>query len=195
MSRRRKQRGARALRWSREEYHRLGDLGFFRGERVELIEGRLMVQSSQNAEHANTTDVVSEVLRNLFGPGHRVRCQLPLDLGQTTEPEPDIAVVVGTRIQYQMAHPRTALLIVEVSDTTVSYDRHRKGSLYARAGIADYWVVNLRRRQVEVYRAPMPDALCANRCRYSSRTDLLPPATISPLAVPGASVPVADLLP
>jgi Uma2 family endonuclease len=195
MSTVRQQRGVRPRRFSKAEYYRLGQLGFFRGQRVELIEGQVMVQSPQNAPHSGTVYLVAEVLRNLFGPGSCVRCQMPLDLGQTTEPEPDLAVVAGPAQQYLVAHPTTALLLVEVSDTTVSYDRHRKGSLYARAGVADYWVVNLRARQVEVYRAPIPDALRRYGHRYSSRTDLVPPATVSPLAWPGAAAPVADLLP
>jgi Uma2 family endonuclease len=86
------------------------------------------------------------------------------------------------------------VLIVEVSDTTLSYDRRRKGSLYARAGVADYWIVNLVHRRVEVYRAPVPDANRPYGHRYSSRADLTPPAAIAPLALPQAAVAVADLL-
>src|SRR5438045_3853171 len=97
--------GIRPRRWSKNEYYRLGELGFFDGQRVELIEGRLMVHSPQNSLHADTLDGVVEVLRGVFRAGYRVRCQLPLDLGQTTEPEPDVAVVAGTRRQYQNAHP------------------------------------------------------------------------------------------
>jgi Uma2 family endonuclease len=84
---------------------------------------------------------------------------------------------------------------VEVSDSSLSYDRRRKGSLYARAGIADYWIVNLVRRRLEVYRAPIPDASRPYGHRSSSRTDLLPPATVNPLALPHAAIAVADLPP
>jgi Uma2 family endonuclease len=188
-------RGARARRWSKKEYYRLGELGFFRGQRVELIEGRIMVLSPQNSPHTGTVLVILDVLRDLFGPGYCVRPQMPLDLGQTTEPEPDLAVVAGTARQGLAAHPTTAALIVEVSDSKLSYDRRRKGSLYARAGIADYWIVNLRARQVEVYRGPIPDPSQHYGHRYSSHTDLTPPASLSPLALPGVSVPVASLLP
>jgi Uma2 family endonuclease len=187
--------GVRPRRFSKAEYYRLGELGFFRGQRVELIEGHIMVLSPQNAPHTFSVDQVAFLLEQAFGPSYWVRRQYPLDLGQTTEPEPDVSVVVGTRRQYTQAHPTTAELIVEVSDTTLAYDRHRKGSLYARAGIADYWVVNLRARHVEVYRVPIPDALRVYGHRYSSRTDLLPGATVSPLALPQAAIPVADLLP
>src|SRR3954470_22611737 len=114
-----KRTGVRRRRWSKEEYYHLGELGFFRGQRVELIEGQLMVQSPQNPLHAATTDAVRAVLENLFGPGYLARCQFPLDLGQSTEPEPDVAVVVGTHWQYQTAHPTSAELIVEVSESTL----------------------------------------------------------------------------
>jgi Uma2 family endonuclease len=191
----RRRAGVSPRRWSKAEYYRLGELGFFHGQRVELLEGRIMVLSPQNPPHASTVLQVAALLGNLFGAGYHVRPQVPLDLGQTTEPEPDVAVVAGTLQQFLTAHPTSAALIVEVSDTNVSYDRKRKGSLYARAGVADYWIVNLVRRRLEVYRAPVPDANEVYGHRYSARTDLTPPAVVSPLALPQASVPVADLLP
>jgi Uma2 family endonuclease len=194
MSTIRRQAGIRTRHWSKREYYRLGELGFFHGQRVELIEGKIMVLSPQNPLHSSRVTVVQMVLHNLFGAGYHVRQQLPLDLGQTTEPEPDLAVVVGTAQQYETAHPTSAVLIVEVSETTLSYDRRRKGSLYARAGIEDYWIINLRRRQVEVYRQPVPDATARYGHGYSSRTNLVPPATVSPLALPQTSIPVASLL-
>jgi len=194
MSTIRRRRGVRQRRWSKAEYYRLGELGFFPGERVELIEGRIMVQSPQNAPHWSATERVRARLEQAFGAGFLVRMQGPIDLGQTTEPEPDIAVVTGSLANYTQAHPTTVVLIVEVSDTTLSYDRRRKGSLYARAGIADYWIVNLVDRRLEVYRAPVADANRPYGHRYSSRTDLTPPAAISPLALPQAVIAVADLL-
>src|SRR5262245_53169189 len=120
--------------------------------------------------------------------------QGPIDLGPSSEPEPDVCVVVGSRADNQKNHPTTAALMVEVSDSRVSYDRRCQGSLYARAGIADYWIVNLVRRRVEVYRDPVPDASRPYGHRYSSRTDLVPPANVSPLALPQAGIAVAELL-
>ncbi len=186
--------GVQEKTWSKAEYYRLGELGFFRGQRVELIEGRLMVFSPQNAFHADTVNRVHDTVRLLFPTGYLVRCQLPLDLGLTIEPEPDVAVVVGRPRQYLHAHPTTAELIVEVSESTLNYDRVQKGSLYARAGIADYWIVNLVDSRVEVYRDPVPDATQPHGWRYDSRTDLVPPATVTPLSLTTA-LPVADLLP
>jgi Uma2 family endonuclease len=190
-----RQVGARLRLWNKREYYRLGELGFFRGQRVELLEGRIVVLSPQNAPHTLAVDRVFRTLSRFFGAGWWVRPQFPLDLGQTTEPEPDVSVVLGEPDQFPTSHPTTAALIVEISDTTLSGDRHRKGSLYARAGIADYWIVNLVAGQLEVYRAPIPDARRRYGHRYSSRTDLLAAATVSPLALPHAVIPVADLLP
>lgn len=190
-----RQLGVRRRRWTKEEYYRLGKLAFFRGQRVELIEGMIMVLSPQMPPHATAVTQIAWLLDNIFRPSCYARPQLPLDLGQTTEPEPDIAVVAGTPALYRHAHPTTAELLVEVSDSKTSYDRRHKGSLYARAGILDYWLVNLVRRRLEVYRAPIMDASQPFGYRYSSRTDLVPGATISPLALPHQTVAVADLFP
>ena len=181
-------------RWTREEYYRMGDLGFFHGQRVELIEGEIMVLSPQNAEHWTTTDRVAELLRSSFGSGYHVRMQGPIDFGPISEPEPDVAVVAGSRAQYATQHPATAVLIVEVSDSTLSYDRNRKASLYARAGIADYWIVNLVNHQLEVRRDPRPDPSQHYGYGYASVTTLVPPAVVNPLAAPQVSLAVADLL-
>ena len=183
-----------ARRWTREEFYRLAEIGFFRGQRAELIEGEIMVLSPQKAEHFTTTDRVSELLRNAFGTGYHVRMQGPLELGPHSEPEPDVAVVVGTRDQYAKRHPTTAALIVEVSDTTLLSDRTRKASLYARAGIADYWIVNLVDRRLEVRRTPIADATQVYGHGYAALTELVAPATISPLALPDIAIPVAALI-
>ncbi len=185
----------RLRRWSKREYYRLGELGFFDGQRVELLEGHIMVLAPQSPGHVFAVDRACRMLAHWFDNGYHVRLKGPLDLGQTSEPEPDICVVTGNREDYAQAHPTTAVLIVEVSDARVSYDRRRKGSLYARAGIADYWIVNLVRRRLEVYRDPIPDATQFYGFRYSSRIDRLAPAVLHPLAMPQATIAVADLLP
>lgn len=182
-------------RWTRDEYYQLAEMGLFHGQKAELIEGEIMVQSPQKAEHWTTVDRVAELLRNHFGPGFHVRMQGPIDLGPHSEPEPDVGVVAGTRAQYASQHPRTAVLIVEVSESSLSYDRTRKASLYARAGIADYWIVNLVNNQIEVRRDPQPDSSQYYGHGYASVVNLVPPAIVSPLAAPQVSLAVADLLP
>ena len=183
-------------RWTKAEYYRLGELGFFDGQRVELIEGRLMVLSPQNRLHAGMVERLDCVIRELFGTGYRFRAQLPLDLGQTTEPEPDFVVGVGVPLAATTTgHPTRALLVIEVSESTLRYDQGDKASLYARAGVWDYWIINLVDNQVEIYRDPVPDPAHLWGFRYASRVDLVPPAQVAPLALPGRTIAVADLLP
>jgi Uma2 family endonuclease len=170
------QHGTRLRSWTKAEYYRMGELGFFRGQRVELLEGRIVVLSPQNAPHFDAVETVAATLRRYFTAGFMVRMQGPLDLGQTTEPEPDVCVVTGKQGDYRQSHPTSALLVVEVSDTSLS-------------------IVNLVGRQLEVYRAPIADPRRRSGHRYSLRADLLPTATVSPLALPQAVIPIADLLP
>jgi Uma2 family endonuclease len=180
-------------RWTRDEYYRMGELGFFHGQRVELIEGEIMVLSPQNWPHSSTVDRVGKLLDRVLGTGFWTRMQLPVNLG-ASEPEPDVSVVVGRREDYS-DHPTTAVLIVEVAENSLDYDRTRKASLYARAGIADYWIVNLVDKQLEVRRDPRPDPSQPYGHGYASLTILVPPTVIHPLAAPQVSLAVADLLP
>jgi Uma2 family endonuclease len=180
--------------WTRAEYYRLADLGFFRGQRAERIGGVIMVQSPQNWPHARTTDRAAEVLRGAFGPGFWTRMQLPLSLGQSSDPEPDVSVVAGRREDYS-DHPPTAALVVEVSDTTLWFDRNEKASLYAAAGVADYWIIDLGHGRLEVRRDPRPDPAQPHGAAYATLTTHAPGETVTPLAAPQARVAVADLLP
>lgn len=180
--------------WTREEFYRLADLGFFRGQRAERIEGQITVLSPQKWPHSCSADKTGEVLKAAFGTGYWVRTQLPLALGQSSDPEPDVSVVVGRREDYT-DHPTSAVMIVEVADTSLSEDRNRKGSAYAAAGIPDYWIVNVIDRTLEVYRNPTPDPSRSSGWGYSSRTILQATDSIEPLARPGVPVLAADLLP
>lgn len=182
-------------RWTREEFHRMADIGFFQGQRAELIEGEIMVLSPQKADHWTTTDRVADCLRQAFGTGFHVRMQGPLELGPHSEPEPDIAVVAGKREDFVKQHPRTALLVVEVSDSTLFSDRTRKASLYARAGIAEYWIVNLVDDQVEVRRGPRTDPAQIYGHGYQDLTILSRSDSVWPLALPNVAIPVGEFFP
>jgi Uma2 family endonuclease len=118
--------------------------------------------------------------------------QLPLDLGQVTEPEADVSVVAGKREDYSN-HPTSALLAIEVSDSTLHYDRTRKASLYARAGIEDYWIIDLIHRRLEIRRDPKPDPTQRYGYRYALRTIHALTESVSPLAIAPIQVNVADL--
>ncbi|MBI2529427.1 MAG: Uma2 family endonuclease [Candidatus Rokubacteria bacterium] len=186
----------RTRRWTRAEYGRLIDLGLFQpGEPIELIGGQLMVSEPQGSGHFTTVGLVDDTLRAAFGPGWVVRAQGPLALDDESEPEPDVAVVPGSRRDYLHGHPGLPVLTVEVAESSLSFDRRDKGSLYARAGLGDYWIVNLVDRVLEVYRKPVVDPAAPYGWRYASVTTLRPGDTVSPLAAPPARVPVADLLP
>jgi Uma2 family endonuclease len=176
-------------RWSRDEYDQMVATGiFYPGERVELIDGEILAVTPQGSAHATGIQLAADALRASFGSGVVVRAQLPMAAGTHSEPEPDIAVVRGTPRDYREAHPTSALLIVEIADATLDYDRQRKGRLYARAGIQDYWIVNLNDRCVEMYR-DHSQASYRFSCRF------MPGETISPLAAPGAQIAVSDILP
>jgi Uma2 family endonuclease len=178
-------------KWTKDEYYQMADLGWFRGQRAELIEGEIVVQSPQNWPHTVTTDRVGERLRQAFGTTAWVRTQFPVDLGAASEPEPDVSVVPG-RVEDYSAHPTSAVMVVEVSDTTLWFDRNEKASLYAAQGIADYWVVDLVHRRLEVRRSPQPDPSKKHGSDYADVAVINAQGFVTPLALPGVSIPVAD---
>ncbi|MEW6542250.1 MAG: Uma2 family endonuclease [Nitrospirota bacterium] len=181
-------------RWTRAEYERIVEAGVLQPEeRVELLDGEILTMTPQNSPHAATVGLVERVLQRVFGPDHWVRVQLPLIVDPDSEPEPDLAVVSGTPRDYVAEHPRTALLVVEVADTTLEKDRDRKAAIYARAGVPEYWIVNFVDRCLEVYQDPVfpPN----QPARYQTSRRLMATDRIAPLARPDASVSVADLLP
>jgi Uma2 family endonuclease len=182
-------------RWRRVEYERLVDVGAFEGEPLELIGGQLIVAEPKGSPHAAAVGMAGDALRAALAPGWTVRLQDPLALDDESVPEPDVAVVRGRHADYRHAHPARAALIVEVAESSLAFDRTQKGSLYARAGIADYWIVNLEDRIVEVYRDPGPDLTAPFGWRYISVTRVRPPDSVTPLDVPAAPIPVAALLP
>ena len=186
----------RTRRFTRAEYERLIELGAFQpGERIELIGGELIVAEPQGAAHYTAICKTASALQTAFGPGWYARMQGPIGLDDESEPEPDIAVVPGAPDDYARAHPERAVLTVEVAESSLALDRRHKGSLYARAGLADYWVVNLVDRVLEVYRAPVEDSAAPFGWRYAEREVLDAFARITPLAAPQASVSVSQLLP
>jgi Uma2 family endonuclease len=182
--------------WTREEYYKMAEAGIFRpDERTELIGGRIYVKAPQTPQHAAGISLVGETLRSLFNVGSHVRMHGPLNLSSFSEPEPDVAVVRGTIRDYAKAHPNAALLVVEVAESSLAYDRGIKASLYASAGIPEYWVLNLVNRRLEVSRDPiaMPGQL--HGYGYRTCTHYLAADAVTPLAAATGKVTVADLLP
>lgn len=181
--------------FTRDEYHRMGEMGFFEGQRVQLIQGEVIHMSPQKSPHANGIGKVQYRLLDIFpAADYWVRVQMPLNLSEHSEPEPDVAVVAG-RPGDASEHPRSALLVVEVSDTTLQLDRQRKAPLYAAAGVADYWVLNIPQRQLEVFRKLVDDPDAPLGHRYDEQRVLSPGDEVSPLAAGEHVIKVADLLP
>jgi Uma2 family endonuclease len=181
--------------WQRDEFERLVRLGAFEGEPIELIGGQLIVAEPQYPSHASGISVGEYALRAVLPPGWIVRTQAPVALDDESEPEPDLAVVPGRPADYRASHPTRPVLIVEVAESSLRFDRERKGSLYARAGIQDYWIVNLVDRALEVYRDPRPDPAAEYGWRYGSVATWTPGAMVAPLAFASSRVAVAELLP
>src|SRR5947208_11809658 len=153
----------------RVRYDRLVAAGVFGPEdRIELRDGRLVAREPQGARHATVVAFVRAALEKAFGRAYHARKEKPIALDERSEPEPDVVVVPGRPRDYRDAHPSQPVLIVEVADTSLALDRLRKGSLYARAGIADYWVVNLIDEVLEVYREPVRESSAHGDSGYNS---------------------------
>ena len=183
-------------RWTRDEYYQMLDLGWFQDRRVELIGGEVLEMPAQKNLHAMGIGLTEKALELAFRPNHWVRVQMSLDLSPLSIPDPDLAVVPGIFVlRIRTPIPRPALLVVEVSETTLAFDRNAKGSLYAAAGLHEYWIVNLVQRQLEVHRAPGADPAALHGASYWDRAILDPVDSVAPLAAPQSRSLVADLLP
>jgi Uma2 family endonuclease len=186
----------RPIRWTKDEYFRLSEEGYFNDRRVELIGGEIIEMAAQYNPHSTGVWLVQVALQAAFGPNYFPRGQATLDLSPHGCPDPDVALVAGTPRSYVgQPVPTTALLVVEVADSSLNYDRNTKGSLYAAGGITDYWIVNIPDHQLEVYRQPIADASEPFGSRYANVAILKAGDFVSPLAAPAAQIPVADLIP
>ena len=149
--------------------------------------------TTQRPPHAASTDLVESYLRVAF-PSAYIRGQKPLALTDSSEPEPDVAVVPGTARDYVKRHPERALLVVEVAEA-FTYDCTTKASMYAKAGIAEYWIVNLVDRLLEIHREPGPMSEQPLGFSYRSVTRHHDGDTVAPLAAQHRLYRVTDLLP
>ncbi len=179
--------------WTVEEIERLTDLGAFGDAKFELIEGDLIETMPQNQPHFNALLLMQYKLLSLFGQGFLVMAQLPIQTANS-KPEPDLCVVEGVP-RGRIEIPTTALLVVEVADTTLAGDRDVKSHLYARALVPEYWIVNLNARQIEVRRDPRADESAPLGWTYGALQTLDATDSIAALARPDAPFAVADVLP
>ncbi|MEG4849518.1 Uma2 family endonuclease [Microcoleus sp. B5-D4] len=173
-------------RLSIEQYHAIIQAGILTDDdSVELLEGWLVFKMPKNPPHRVTTRLVRTALENILPAGWYVDSQEPITLSNS-EPEPDIVVVRGDTRQYLDRHPgaEDIALIIEVSDTTLQRDRTVKKRIYARAGIAIYWIVNLVEGLVEVYSQPLVEV---EQPDYSQRLDFGRSAVI-PIIIEGIEI-------
>jgi Uma2 family endonuclease len=178
-------------RWTVQDYHRMSELGILNpDERTELIAGQITLMASKGTPHVTSLHLLANTLRDQLGSIALVRTQDPIQLDDFSEPEPDLSVVRGTVLDYADHHPRPSevYLIVEVADSTLKQDCEVKDKLYAQAGIADYWVVDLKNRQLHIFRNPTPTG-------YTSHLILTEPNQTSPLVFPTLTLTLTSILP
>lgn len=181
-------------KWTAKEFDYLGSLGCFEGRRAFLLDGVILEQGPMDPPHANALELVVEALRAVLVTNWRFRIQTPLHLDAHNNPMPDLAIVAG-RPGNHADHPTTAALVVEVSDSTLQTDLTVKAERYATAGVPEYWVLDLNGGTLHVFRDPQALSAPLGATAYHTHNVLKPGDTVSPLAAPGATVNVADLLP
>jgi Uma2 family endonuclease len=177
-------------RWSVDEYHRMIAAGILTSsDRVELLEGHIIEMVPQEPPHASTTSSFGNDFVVLFASRAWVRQQLPITIAPNSEPEPNIAVVRIDPNRYRNHHPipEDVYLLIEVSDSTLNYDRDRKAKVYAKANISEYWVIDVNQRQLLVFREPQGDT-------YQVEQVLGMDDAIAPFMFPDVVVELASLL-
>jgi Uma2 family endonuclease len=185
-----------AKRFSIEEYHRLGELGFFApDERVELIRGEIIKMAAKGRFHSVCNSLVFGELYLLVGKRAIARGQEPIILSPDSEPEPDVVIARNRADRYLDSHPEPAdiLLVIEVSDSTLKYDRETKLSLYAEAGIANYWIFNLVDNQLEMHSEPYQKR--QGDFNYRSQRVLLPNEAVVIPGFPDLSLDLSLVFP
>jgi Uma2 family endonuclease len=172
------------------EFHRMGEAGILlEDDRVELIEGELIEMTPIGTRHMSTVIALTRVLQTAVGSAALVSVQNPVRLGRHSEPQPDLALLAPHAHRYRHALPTAGdvLLLVEVADSSVDYDRKVKMPLYARHGVAEVWLVDLVEEVVEVHREPREEG-------YRSVTRHGPGETLAPLRLPALRIPLAEVL-
>lgn len=174
-----------------DEYHKMAEAGIFcEDDRVELIEGEIVVMMPIGSRHASTVKRANRILGRLLGDLAIISIQDPVLLPPRSEPEPDVAVLRLRPDLYAASHPipEDVLLLIEVADSSRAMDIAVKMPMYARAGIRESWIIDLTLNQIEVYRRPEHGV-------YQERTIPIRGGTLTVLAFPDVSIPVSDLLP
>ena len=177
-------------RFTVADFLRLAEVGFLADdERVELIRGEIIEMSPISEGHASTVMRLVSLLSRMFGQRALLSVQNPVQLDDATLPQPDVALLRPRDDFYGQRHPgpEDTLLLIEVSDTTLTYDRRVKTALYSAAGVMEYWIINLQKRQIEVYREPQSEG-------YRTMTRYAPGEMLSPLAFPDINLKVDEII-
>ena len=175
--------------FTREEYHRIGEVGILKPtDRVELIRGEIVEMSPIGRRHYAFVNNLAQLLIVRLAGRAIVAVQGPIVLADDTEPEPDVAIIRRRPVPYKEreAHAEDALLLIEVAESSLAYDRSTKRRLYAAAGIPECWVVDCAAESVEVHRTPDAGG-------YREVSHLAGAASVSPLAFPDVSVTLAEI--
>lgn len=185
------------VKFTRDQYRAMAEHGFFDGRNVCLLNGEVIEMAAMKEPHACGVSLVVDALRAVIPAGYYVRFQMPLDVDTANDPEPDVSVVRGDARTYRdspTAPPAAdALIVVEVAHTTLDQDITTKAEVYATAGIADYWVVDVESHRLLVFRDPQP--IAAGGIAYRTCLRRYAGDTVTLLAVPNVPIAVADLLP
>jgi Uma2 family endonuclease len=178
-------------RWTVQDYHRLSELGILDpNEPTELIAGQITLMAAKGTSHVTSLYLLANALRDRVGSTALIRTQDPIQLDDFSEPEPDLAIVRGTVLDYAQRHPRPSdiYLVVEVADSTLKHDCETKDKIYAQAGITDYWVLDVKNRRLHIFRVPTPTG-------YTSHLILSEPNQAGPLAFPSILLSLTSILP
>jgi Uma2 family endonuclease len=177
--------------WTVQEYHHISELGILdSSERTELIAGKIVLMTAKGTPHVLALRLLASSLEKSLDGSVLVSTQEPIQLDDFSEPEPDLAIIKGTMFDYADRHPSSenVYLVVEIADSTLKKDCEVKDKLYARSNISDYWVIDVKNRQVHIFRTPTPTG-------YASHLILQESQTISPLAFPSIVIPISSILP
>jgi Uma2 family endonuclease len=181
---------APTYQWTVEEYEQLGRAGIFdENDRVELLNGEIILMSPIGYRHATAVRLLTNFFARQSHGRFEVDPQNPFNLDDSSQPQPDLTLV-DPSVSTQRRHPQPAdlFLVIEVSDSTVRYDREDKLPAYARNGVREYWLLNLDDGVLEVFRNPAAGA-------YRDARVFGPEETIAPLAFPDLELRVGDFLP
>jgi Uma2 family endonuclease len=177
--------------WTVQDYHRMSDLGILDpNQRTELIAGQIVLMTAKGTPHVITLQLLATNIQEQLGKSALIRTQDPIRLDNFSEPEPDLAIVKGTILDYAEHHPipEDIYLVIEVADSTLKQDCEVKDKLYARSNIAEYWVIDIKNRQVRIFRDPTPTG-------YGSQLMLTATHAVSPLAFPEIVLSIDSILP